>query len=636
MSTLKIKNDGVWEPILAIKGEKGDTGKNFTILGKYATLLALQTAHPTGSAGDAWSVGDTVSSDLYIWDTVSLAWVNICQLGTNRNASSIMLEDTANHYTSTNLEDALAEVSVRTNAKEPTFTKNTAFNKNFGTTAGTVAQGNDSRFTDARTPLAHAHVISDITGLQTALNDKVLSITDFGAVGDGVTINNTAIQNAIDYAVANDIGTVRIPFGTFRLTAPIIIQRVVNLVGDGCEPYKTMGTPHTRGDGSWLHFDHTGKGLHIVSTVDTASGIQLRNFGTLRTQTIPTTGTYVPAYDNDFDVYIDDADVTIVDLTLLNPTRGITVNNGSFGRIIIDRLKMHPLLEGIYVAESYDTCRINNVQIWPFWAFNDSLWQYNISNTVGIQLGRCDNPFLSNIFTYLCKIGLHIVNNALLGTTNKLHLSGADFDNGNFGIVIAGTGFTGQFSNVTIQSEYQILATLGLSGFGIYVANASNNVVDFTNVEIKYARASGIRVWGTGNDFSFTNLRINSYNRINNKANSAIELDNGNVATLSGVFKVTDGGNATNIIGLNGTIKADLGGGTVMQQTDAGGYVTVTHGLGMTPRSIMLTVFNTGSLTSVQADSENVNATSFRVRMFDAAGAPRASVTIGFYWKAYL
>lgn len=34
------------------------------------------------------------------------------------------------------------------NGKEPMFSKKNAFNKNFGTTAGTVAQGNDSRFTD--------------------------------------------------------------------------------------------------------------------------------------------------------------------------------------------------------------------------------------------------------------------------------------------------------------------------------------------------------------------------------------------------------------------------------------------------------------------------------------------------------
>lgn len=33
---------------------------------------------------------------------------------------------------------------------EPVFSKNTAFNKNFGSTAGTVAQGDDSRFSDSR------------------------------------------------------------------------------------------------------------------------------------------------------------------------------------------------------------------------------------------------------------------------------------------------------------------------------------------------------------------------------------------------------------------------------------------------------------------------------------------------------
>lgn len=36
-------------------------------------------------------------------------------------------------------------------------TKGTAFNKNFGNTADTVCQGNDSRLSDARTPTAHTH-----------------------------------------------------------------------------------------------------------------------------------------------------------------------------------------------------------------------------------------------------------------------------------------------------------------------------------------------------------------------------------------------------------------------------------------------------------------------------------------------
>lgn len=57
-------------------------------------------------------------------------------------------------------------------AKENVFSKNTAFNKNFGTSVGTVCEGNDGRLSDARVPLAHNHNIADVTGLQTVLDNK--------------------------------------------------------------------------------------------------------------------------------------------------------------------------------------------------------------------------------------------------------------------------------------------------------------------------------------------------------------------------------------------------------------------------------------------------------------------------------
>lgn len=41
-----------------------------------------------------------------------------------------------------------------------------------GTSGTTVALGNDARFTDARTPTAHSHAQSDVTGLSTALGAK--------------------------------------------------------------------------------------------------------------------------------------------------------------------------------------------------------------------------------------------------------------------------------------------------------------------------------------------------------------------------------------------------------------------------------------------------------------------------------
>ena len=92
------------------------------------------------------------------------------------SAEQVTLADAGNKFTSTNVEGALAEVmdvaktggvtgvkgDAETNYRngnvnitaenvgaEPAFTKNTAFNKNFGTSAGTVMEGNDSRVTTA-------------------------------------------------------------------------------------------------------------------------------------------------------------------------------------------------------------------------------------------------------------------------------------------------------------------------------------------------------------------------------------------------------------------------------------------------------------------------------------------------------
>lgn len=45
----------------------------------------------------------------------------------------------------------------------------------FGTGAGKVTQGNDSRLSDSRTPTAHTHPIANITNLQTTLDAKALA-----------------------------------------------------------------------------------------------------------------------------------------------------------------------------------------------------------------------------------------------------------------------------------------------------------------------------------------------------------------------------------------------------------------------------------------------------------------------------
>ena len=63
-----------------LKGDDGADGKSFTVKALYATLLALQNAHPTGAVGDAYAVGTTENNTIYIWNVDSAVWENIGQL----------------------------------------------------------------------------------------------------------------------------------------------------------------------------------------------------------------------------------------------------------------------------------------------------------------------------------------------------------------------------------------------------------------------------------------------------------------------------------------------------------------------------------------------------------------------------
>lgn len=60
----------------SLRGPEGPEGNGLEILDVYPTLADLQTAHPTGTPGDAYQVGSDSSFILYIWSASQNAWVN--------------------------------------------------------------------------------------------------------------------------------------------------------------------------------------------------------------------------------------------------------------------------------------------------------------------------------------------------------------------------------------------------------------------------------------------------------------------------------------------------------------------------------------------------------------------------------
>lgn len=98
--------------------------------------------------------------------------------------------------------------------------------------------GDESGYTSQTGPSA----IADITrSLQDKLDEQI-SVRDFGAVGDGVTDDTTAIQRALNqiypsayYSTLGVRRKIHVPAGTYILTANITVPPYTSLYGDGIE-----------------------------------------------------------------------------------------------------------------------------------------------------------------------------------------------------------------------------------------------------------------------------------------------------------------------------------------------------------------------------------------------------------------
>lgn len=123
----------------------------------YNSKFYKESAHTTVISGEQGKIYVSLDTNIeYRWS--GSAWVSISNpldIATTEEAKAGVNDE--KFMTPLKVKQAIEAKGFLTTSKasetyEPKFTKNTAFNKDFGTTAGTVTQGNDARLSDARTP----------------------------------------------------------------------------------------------------------------------------------------------------------------------------------------------------------------------------------------------------------------------------------------------------------------------------------------------------------------------------------------------------------------------------------------------------------------------------------------------------
>jgi hypothetical protein len=388
------------------------------------------------------------------------------------------------------------------------------------------------------------------TGRYELQYDGALNVKWFGVVGDGVTDDTNSFQNAVNFAIANDIAIEDKQGLTIRLTSTIVANRGFTLIGT--PPVVKLIGGADLFNGTFLYFDHTGKGFIVGGNgTSYSTDFNFISIGTRRNQPEPVVG-WAPN-DHDYDFYLDDVlDVTFKDCLLLNPTRGIMACNGG-GRFNVYNMRMQAFKVGINIDAVYDVCRIDQLHIWPFWRDNMNVHSYCMNGLDGIISGRNDNPIWSNIFTIFARAGIRFVN-GINGITSKFHLSNCDFDRGTFGIWLDSVNWvTGQIVNYTSEGEHGFVGTKGLFVSG----TSSNNTIEATNFRVNECAQNGIRIEGSNNKFSVSNLKVQNFDGSNSRFPAVEALDT-NVIEILGTPNISGNISSYNIkYAPTGIIKVD-------------------------------------------------------------------------------
>ena len=332
-----------------------------------------------------------------------------------------------------------------------------------------------------------------------------------GTHANGVEDDSQAINGFLGQAS----GVVFLPAGTYLVRGNLEVPPGVTLLGAGWSwPGAVQPLPRLRG--TWI----------IAPVGAQFSPIVLRDGGAVRNLAFAVDGQHTPnAQPNKFPninatVHVQGSDALIEDVFLANPYVGVYIEG--VGRVTIRRLYGQPLQFGIVIDRSLDTNYIDNIHFWPYWQRLDGPQaQFQQEQGRAIELYRCDNPHLSNIFVSNYDQGLSLrPSPAPPGGVNpppgqpiphKVHLVNADFDSTTTGIYLNAPGQQSdltfvQLANVTMQAPS---AGPKQQHPGLWVdRGASYARLHASNLRVSNSLANAIQIDAANAHFSGENVHL--------------------------------------------------------------------------------------------------------------------------------
>lgn len=247
------------------RGPRGEPGKGLTVLGYYASETALRDAVSSPSVGDAYGVGEAAPYDIYVFDGVTMDWVNNGPFsggGGGDLTNVVRSEGGADMQYSEAFPDVPHTILVTDEDELPLTADDIEITPPKGMTASTVQEAVDQLFTsvsDGKKKVASA--ITD-KGVETAQD------ATFQTMADNIAKIQTGASTGDATATAGDILAGK--------TAYIATGKAEGLIPTkSARTYTPGAADQTIAAGQYLGGTQTIKGDANLTSVNIKKGVSI-------------------------------------------------------------------------------------------------------------------------------------------------------------------------------------------------------------------------------------------------------------------------------------------------------------------------------------------------------------------------
>lgn len=255
-----------------------------------------------------------------------------------------------------------------------------------------------------RTPQIHHHRQQSAPSFFST--GQSLNVLDFGARGDNNTDNSAAFAGALVNATGG--GTVFVPPGLYRFSGNLTVPSGVTLRGS----YQTVPShdlrSHQRPDDGTVLIPTGGRGepcdINCTSafiSLPANAGVKGLVIWYDEQETVQLPVPYPWTF------FLKGANAWVQDVEMLGSWNGIAAVAAH--RHYIARVQGQPISIGVFVDETYDIGRIEDVHFNPWFSSSSPFVHYQTTHGRAFVFGRSDWEYVFNTFAFGYAIGYHFI-----------------------------------------------------------------------------------------------------------------------------------------------------------------------------------------------------------------------------------